>query len=688
MKSVANTFNYSTCLTVLLLCGTAINTAWSWILPTCTTTHVSPVISPMLSRISATTATATATATAARRNTRLLFAKVRTNLKDAIEPDSVLAVPSKAKLKSKSNSPAAQTQPATVVLPHTMSSQVEALLSSGLDYNELSLIMTIISHECQQLGISYSTSSTMISRMTSPLPVFSNTLHSACSVVGALGRVLVCRVASGLSPELVETLEEGVCEQLDVMMAGGDHDDDNDNDNTDNDHNNDREDGFLQEAVLISFQQMNDDIPAQLSPDNDIDGELGRQYLAAIVEEQVREYDMMIPLRIRSGQDDDYNKNNDNNINNNSNNNQPSTLTSSHYLLPSIHVEMDGGYVTDYSTNTASEDDELSVSSEKQEQEKEPATIWDSSSLLVFDNLVNDDLRKRLLDVVIGSDSNLHDERTGPDPSRWVRGKLLDVPNEDDNNDDTDDDNNNDSDTNIDNNNDQSIIGTGWGLSDDALEEICFQSHEAFLEMESIIATVFPNFRVSRLPEVVLGTSVTPLTANAPTTGDVFDYHIDADPWMTPSSPWTDIYGRYPNRAAGKPRFMSCLIYLNKEWDSAHWGAPTRFVDVPDVTHPEEELVTYEVPVSPGRCLIMDQDLGHTVVAPQAAAGTQRPRYSLVWKLILHPRTEGQDMKDLAAPSSTSNSDTDTGLVGKTKSVSLWPDIEYFGSAARDATID
>jgi hypothetical protein len=40
----------------------------------------------------------------------------------------------------------------------------------------------------------------------------------------------------------------------------------------------------------------------------------------------------------------------------------------------------------------------------------------------------------------------------------------------------------------------------------------------------------------------------------------------------------------------------------------------------------------------------MDQDVTHTVVAPNEIAGAQ-PRYSLVWKLILHPKKEKQSMK-------------------------------------------
>jgi hypothetical protein len=103
-------------------------------------------------------------------------------------------------------------------------------------------------------------------------------------------------------------------------------------------------------------------------------------------------------------------------------------------------------------------------------------------------------------------------------------------------------------------------------------------------------------------------------------------------------APWTDVFGRYFNRVDGKPRFISCLIYLNDSWDQESFGAPTRFFDPPT-----EEV--YEVFPRPGRVVFMDQDITHTVVAPKNAAG-KRPRYSLVWKLVLHPRKEGQVMKE------------------------------------------
>ncbi|KAL7527293.1 hypothetical protein ACHAWF_002122 [Thalassiosira exigua] len=281
-------------------------------------------------------------------------------------------------------------------------------------------------------------------------------------------------------------------------------------------------------------------------------------------------------------------------------------------FVPSFHVEIDGATI--HSVGSPGE------------------TRFDVSSVLVFDDLIDDSLRRRLLNVVKGypedgtANDRWDDTTNGPDPGRWARGGLVDVAGGSlpltDGGDDTGDDE-----------------GSSWGLTDDAVLDLCFGDHTALAEFEAQLVRLFPDFLVTRLPEAVLGAHVSPLTANAPAHGDVFDYHIDADPLQVPPSPWADVYGRYPNRDVGKPRFVSCLVYPNDEWDAEAWGAPTRFLDPPTGE-------AHDVHPKPGRCVVMDQDVSHTVVAPNAEAG-RRPRYSLVWKLILHPRKEGQDMADL-----------------------------------------
>ena len=165
-------------------------------------------------------------------------------------------------------------------------------------------------------------------------------------------------------------------------------------------------------------------------------------------------------------------------------------------ISPSIHVEIDGAMVPDPFTK-----DE----------------VWDTSSILVFDDFVDDSLRERLLDVVNkrdDKDNQWNDKIDGPDPRRWTRGGLMDIPVEDEMDD---------------------AHTACWGLTVEATNELCFEHHAAITEVEQKIADLFAaDFFVSRLPEAVLGSYVSPLTANAPTYGDSFSYHIDADPNQMP----------------------------------------------------------------------------------------------------------------------------------------------------------
>lgn len=351
---------------------------------------------------------------------------------------------------------------------------------------------------------------------------------------------------------------------------------------------------LLNLPVLLSIQK-NDDDGERPSMDAIV------ERLANSIQNEVQEYEMNVPLPCN-----------------------PNTTTITKDYVPTIHVQVDGAHVTHPDDGT---------------------TFWDTSTLLVFDNLVNDDLRRRLLDVVLGRhDDSLpawDDAKNGPDPRRWVRGGLFDVPDDDEQEPTS-----------------EAEDGLCWGLRKEAISELCFEHHDALQESETILSEVFPQFTISRLPEAVLGSGVSPLTANAATFGDQFDWHIDADPNLTPPSPWTDVYGRYPNRCPGKPRFMSCLIYLADDWNEHEWGAPTRVLDVATDTR-------YDVQAKPGRVVLMDQDITHSVVAPLEAAG-KRPRYSLVWKLILHPKHVGQDMSDLAGDMRT------------------WPEPMLIGSAATE----
>jgi len=262
--------------------------------------------------------------------------------------------------------------------------------------------------------------------------------------------------------------------------------------------------------------------------------------------------------------------------------------TSPKITSPSLHVQIDGANINGK---------------------------WDTSDIFVFDDLVSHSLRKRLRDTVLAH-SSWDDRNLGPDTQIWERGGLDDILEKD-----------------------SQTECSCWGLTLEATERLCFQEHKAINEMEMLLSSLFRNSIVCRLPEAVLGYNVSPLTANAATFGDKFSWHIDADPMLNPPSPWVDVFGRYPNRSVGKPRFLSCLVYINENWNYKKCGAPTRFLDPPTET-------CYDVEARPGRVLIMDQDITHTVVSPNKTAG-RAPRYSLVWKLIVHPTTSSQDMKSL-----------------------------------------
>lgn len=296
-----------------------------------------------------------------------------------------------------------------------------------------------------------------------------------------------------------------------------------------------------------------------------------------------------------------------------------SVTTDQTKFLPSQHIQIDGAFVETI--------------------DSPGGTHFDTSSVIVFDNLLPESLRKRLLNVVKGLPENAQDDwdetESGLNPNRWERGGLIDIVSEGREGETSD--------------------GGCWGLTNEAVEDICFNDHPAISEFESTLSELFSDFTVSRLPEAVYGDCISPVTANAPTHGDKFDYHIDADPLQVPPSPWADVFGRYPNRSRGKPRFISCLLYLNDEWKS-EWGAPTRFLDPPT----QEEV---DITPKPGRCVIMDQDVSHTVVAPNTEAG-KRPRYSMVFKLILHPKKADQDTTELSCGRS-------------------WPKPDIIGSAVK-----
>lgn len=232
--------------------------------------------------------------------------------------------------------------------------------------------------------------------------------------------------------------------------------------------------------------------------------------------------------------------------------------------------------------------------------------VYDASRCAAIDGLVDEPLRAALL-AAIRADAD------APNADFWRRGGAL-----------------------------SDVVGAGasgdcWGLDGAVLAELADEDDPppALLELRSrlaaYVASVDAGAVVCSQPEAALGPAVPPVNANAPVAADKgrYGFHVDADPLQLPPSPFTDFYGRYPNRATGKPRFVSAVVYLAPDW-GPDLGAPTVLLDPPT----GEEL---RVDARPGRVLLLDQDISHKIEAPNGKAG-DRPRYSLVLKLVLHPQ--------------------------------------------------
>ena len=270
------------------------------------------------------------------------------------------------------------------------------------------------------------------------------------------------------------------------------------------------------------------------------------------------------------------------------------------------HIEMDGAFIQNH-TNSSH-------------------IYWDTSDVFILDNFVTQDLQMELMKLIKREEWNDKVEGS-PDPHFWEYGGLVDLT------------------TNPTESIEDSatIRSQSWGLHPDVIEKLC--EYPATLpsiqNFENILATnIFPNFIVSRMPSAALfgdeGGIISPLTANAPIYGNMFEPHIDADPVLLPSSPYTDIYGKYPNRSFSKPRFVTCLLYLlNNSKDRTSSSAPTKFIS--------NKGHEFFVMPRPGRIVLMDQDITHSVCPPTSSS---KPRYSLVWKLLLYPKGPNQNMKN------------------------------------------
>jgi probable phosphoglycerate mutase len=234
-------------------------------------------------------------------------------------------------------------------------------------------------------------------------------------------------------------------------------------------------------------------------------------------------------------------------------------------------------------------------------------------SVVAIDGIVDGALRRALLGAMGERDG---DFEAGPSPDAWTAGLLADY--------------------------DKDAAKPGvqsLGLRPHVLEAL--HAADDVIELESRLRAwlVAANggdegLVLSRMPFQALGLGGAlggaTVVGNAPVADDGVDYawHVDSDPVDAAPSPWRDAFGAYPNRSRGKPRWITALVYVSREWRD-EWAAPTRFLD------PAGPRVL-EVRPSPGRVVLFDADLSPSVTSPAAAADL-RARFSLALKLVVHP---------------------------------------------------
>lgn len=152
------------------------------------------------------------------------------------------------------------------------------------------------------------------------------------------------------------------------------------------------------------------------------------------------------------------------------------------------------------------------------------------------------------------------------------------------------------------------------------------------LAIQARLCKLYPEYDIVHMPSLDGGDgshSCPAFVANAAVYGNCFQWHVDADPSQLPPGlpEWLAGHGSYENGSAGKPLFVSLIVYLDEEW-RREWDAETLFIE------PESGAGLLVQP-RPGRAVLMHQDVLHRVSTPSLIA--RRPRYSLVWKLIFVP---------------------------------------------------
>ena len=227
------------------------------------------------------------------------------------------------------------------------------------------------------------------------------------------------------------------------------------------------------------------------------------------------------------------------------------------------------------------------------------------AGVVVLDGLVSDDQRAGLMSVLRGADASTADNEAVP-ADRWSRSCC-------------------------------DSVGTPptWGMRRDLLRQLEHDPPPCVLELHSRLCMLYPEYAISHMPSfteaptssAVVDAQRTSFVANAAEHGDAFSWHYDADPRSLPPSAWRDEHGDYANGTPGKPLLVSLIVYCNAAW-CEDWDAETLFLA-------DEAGVGLLVQPRPGRACLMHQDVLHRVSAPSRLAN--RPRYSLVWKLVFTP---------------------------------------------------
>ncbi|GIL87072.1 hypothetical protein Vretimale_14232 [Volvox reticuliferus] len=182
-----------------------------------------------------------------------------------------------------------------------------------------------------------------------------------------------------------------------------------------------------------------------------------------------------------------------------------------------------------------------------------------------------------------------------------------------------------------------------WGLQPHVLQALRDHPPPPVVALQTRLAALYPEYDICHMPADQIsdeygsydngggaGTPLSSFVGNAVMAGDPCAWHSDADPTtVPPHSPWVHNFGYYHNRELARPLFVSMLLYLNETWPEDH-HAETLFLD------PETQLGLFVRP-APGRVVLLEQDLPHRISAPSLEA--PGPRYSLVWKLVLVPRS-------------------------------------------------